>query len=206
LDVIVQIPSSTPFVALSFLYSQFHVAQSLDSEIGHFAITTHAGSIESKASLVRTNTSSMSTKAGSISGQYSLGRQLLLWTDAGSIFADVVVDTSLKSPKATLWTSTQTGSTHVNLLAPLEHRNQIKSTHRTHVGSVRIKYPQEWEGVVEASTSVGSLSMSGEGLRIVALRGALGNWYGKGVKGEDYDEKCQVNISTSVGSVVFKLE
>ena len=70
-----------------------------------------------------------------------------------------------------------------------------------------LKYPQEWEGVVEADTLAGSLRLSGEGLEIVDSRGGLGpNRYEKGVKGDDWESKSTVDVSTSAGSCSFDLE
>ena len=68
-------------------------------------------------------------------------------------------------------------------------------------------YPQEWEGVVEAETSAGSLRLSGEGLEIVESRGGFGpNRYEKAVKGDDWESKSTVDVSTSAGSCSFALE
>jgi len=60
---------------------------------------------------------------------------------------------------------------------------------------------------VEAKTSAGSLRLSGEGLEIVESRGEFGpNRYEKGVKGDDWENKCKVDIYSSAGSCSFTLE
>lgn len=70
-----------------------------------------------------------------------------------------------------------------------------------------IVYPGEWEGVVEAETSAGSLRLSGEGLEIVESRGGWGpNLYEKAIKGDDWERKSTVDVSTSAGSCLFALE
>ena len=153
-----------------------------------------------------TNSTSIRTSAGPILGKYSLGENLYLATKAGPIDVQVKVDTSIKSPKANFHTRTNAGSISVDLLPPLQHRNQIASTHRLQAGSVNIKYPTEWEGVVEGRTTAGSLRIQGEGLEIVESKGGFGSRYEKGVKGDDWKEKSSVDISTSAGSVSFELK
>ena len=74
------------------------------------------------------------------------------------------------------------------------------------MGSVHCLYPTEWEGKVEGSTSAGLVMMRGEGLEIVESRGKFGNWYRKAVKGDRWEEKGVVDISTAAGKVVFELE
>jgi hypothetical protein len=160
----------------------------------------------SEATSPTTNSASIKTSAGSIRGKYSLGESLYLASQAGAINVQVTVDTSVKSPKAIFQTQCNAGLTHVDLLSPLEHRNQIAASHRSQAGTVDIVYPKEWEGVVEGSTNAGSLRMSGEGLEIVESRGQFGMRYEKGVRGDNLEEKSTVGVSTSAGSVAFKLE
>ena len=204
-DVKVRIPSSTPFVNLSFIYSGIHISNSLDSNIGAIDVSTQAGSISSDTSRLTTNSTTIKTSAGSLKGKYTLGEFLSLTSQAGIIDIEVTMDTSIKSPEATFQTQTSAGSIHVNLLSPLKHRNQIISTHRCQAGSVNIIYPGEWEGVVEGSTAAGSLRMRGESLEIVEERGGFGNKYERAVKGDKWEEKSSVDVSSSAGSVVFEL-
>jgi hypothetical protein len=130
-----------------------------------------------------------------------------LSTQAGSINVDIEVDTKIDSPKASLRTTSSAGSVTVDLLAPLKHRNRISARHKTSTGSVRVSYPQEWEGVVVASTAAGSLKVEGEGLDIVESRGRVGvDRFEKGVKGDHPESKSDVECSSFAGSVSFLLK
>jgi hypothetical protein len=64
-------------------------------------------------------------------------------------------------------------------------------------------YPEEWEGVVEGKTMVGSISMGGTGLVIVENGGGFVERYVKAVKGDDVKMKGSVYISGSAGSISF---
>ena len=166
---------------------------------------THAGGIVSHVPTLHANTTSVRTSAGSIKGTYTLGEYLVLLSNAGTIDVEVVVDTSVQSPKAKFKTQSQAGSTSVDLLPPLKHRDQIESSHVSQAGSVTLNYPGEWEGTVEAQIAAGSLKLSGEGLRIVESRGQLVDRYEKAVRG-DFEKKGTVHIVNAAGSIVFSLE
>src|SRR5947207_9837979 len=206
LDVTVQIPSSTPFINLSFLYSTIYISGTLKAKIGNLNLSTEAGSIRSDTTSLSTNSTDIKTSAGSIRGHYILGENLYLKSQAGSIDIKVEVDTSIKSPKANVHTHSSAGSTLVYLLPHLKHRNQIAAVHHSQAGGMRLGYPFDWEGKVEGSTSAGSLTMRGKGLEIVESGGGFGNRYEKAVKGDHWEEKGTVDISTSAGSVMFELE
>ena len=202
----VQIPLSTQFVNLSFIYSGIHISETLRANIGTLDLSTEAGSIRSDTKVLNTNSTNMKTTAGSIRGHYTLGENLYLTSQAGSIDIEVEVDTTIKSPKANFHTHSSAGSIRVDLLPALKHRNQIAAVHHAQAGSVHLAYPYDWEGKVEGSTSAGSLKMKGKGLEIVESRGSFGNRYEKAVKGDHWEEKSTVDISSSAGSVVFQLE
>jgi hypothetical protein len=177
----------------------------LHANIGTLDLSTEAGSIRSDTTALNTNSTNIKTSAGSIIGHYKLGESLHLASQAGSIHIEVEVDTTIKSPKANLQTHSSAGSIRVDLLPTLKHRNQIAAVHHSQAGSVHLAYPYDWEGKVEGSTSSGSLRMRGNGLEIVESRGSFGNKYEKAVKGDHWEEKGTVDISTSAGSVVFEL-
>lgn len=80
----------------------------------------------------------------------------------------------------------------------------MASIHESENGRVHVSYPPEWEGVVEASTSSDSLMLMGKGLEIVECR-ENGTRYEKAVKGDDWENKATVDISTSEGSILFEL-
>jgi DUF4097 and DUF4098 domain-containing protein YvlB len=180
---------------------------SFTSDNTNMSISTRAGSIRSDAKHWKSEHTDINSGAGSINGHYILGNSMDLNTQAGSINVDIEVDTKIHSPKADLSTTSSAGSIRVDLLAPLEHRNRISAKHKTSMGSVRVSYPAEWEGVVVASTTTGSLKVEGEGLEIVESRGRGGiGRFEKGVKGEHPEKKSDVECSSLAGSVRFALE
>ena len=134
-----------------------------------------------------------------------LGKSLELTSKAGFIDVDIEVNTDIKSPEAQLITQSTTGSVTLNLFAPFKHRNRISASHRTVTGFVNVKYPEEWEGIVEASTETGSLILKGDGLKIVESGGRWVDRFEKATKGSDPNDKGAVECSTSTGSVAFVL-
>jgi hypothetical protein len=206
LDVVIQIPSSTPFVNVSFVYSTIDIDGSLNSQIDVLNIYTSAGGISSKSQSLLANTASITTSAGAITGHYSIGEDLLLKTDAGTIDIDVDVNTSIKSPKANFETLTTAGLTKVALAKPLKHRNQISSKHTSQAGAVEVTYPLDWEGLIEASTMVGGLTLSGDGIVILESKGSFLSQYQKAKKGDDYEKKSYVNLQTGAGSLSFTVQ
>jgi len=204
-DVRLEVPSSAPFLDLNFLAHSFSIDQSFRSNDMSLNISTNVGSIHSSTTQWKSDHTVIETSAGSIKGHYILGKSLELTSKVGSINVDIEVDTDTKSPEAHLITQSTTGSVTVNLFAPLKHRNGISARHETVTGSVNVKYPEEWEGIVQASTATGSVTLKGDGLDIVESRGRWVDRFEKAIKGSDPDEKSVVECSTSTGSVAFIL-
>ena len=206
INVMVVIPSSMPSLNLSFVYSDIHIASGISANIESLHISTQAGSINSESPMIYTNHTAVHTLAGSIKGSFILGDSLSLVTSAGSIDVEISPDLKVKSPKATLETTTNAGSLKISLLAPLIHRNQLSATHLCTLGTTNLRYPIDWEGVVHGQTSAGLISMTGEGLEIVDSGGHLGERTMKAVKGKDPEEKSHVEILNTVGSIRFQLQ
>jgi len=204
ITVTIQVPSAAiPFIHLSFPYSSIDVIESLKGRIDSFDISSAAGSITSSTSSIQTTNTSIHCTAGIITGTFILGENLLISATAGSIDVEVLVDTTIETTKATFETRADAGSTFVTLHSPLEHRNRITSRHSSKAGNVNLVYPEEWEGVVEGKTMVGSISMGGTGLVIVENGGGFVERYVKAVKGDDVKKKGSVYISDSAGSISF---
>ena len=80
----------------------------------------------------------------------------------------------------------------------------LRSTHGSQHGSIRLQYPTVWEGTLHAKTLTSSISVGGEGLRIIEeKKGFASNELlaRKGVDGDD--EGCFVNMSALSGSLHF---
>ena len=201
----VLMPASMPSLNLSFVYSDIHISSGASSNIDNLQISAQAGSIVSESPDLYTKYAAIKTLAGSIKGPFILGDNLSLITSAGSIDVQISPDYKIKSTKANLETTAAAGTLHVALLAPLAHRDQITAKHTCTVGTSKIVYPQDWEGVVQAQTYAGIISMEGEGLEIVDSGGHLGEKTMKGVKGEKPENKSQVEILNTMGSIRFEL-
>jgi hypothetical protein len=205
-SVMVLIPSSIPSLNLTFVYSDIHISSGVTANMDRLHISTQAGSVNSEARFLSSHSTTINTLAGSIKGPYSLGDNLTLTTSAGAIDVEVSPDLKVASPKATLETTTQAGSLQLSLLAPLVHRYQISATHTCTLGTTNLRYPVDWEGVVHGQTSAGLIWMSGEGLEIVDSGGHWGERTMKAVKGTDPEEKGNVEILNTMGSINFALQ
>jgi hypothetical protein len=80
----------------------------------------------------------------------------------------------------------------------------LRSTHGSQSGSIRVQYPTGWEGTLHAKTLTSSISAGGDGLRIIKeKKGYASNELlaRKGVDGDD--EGCFVDMSAIAGSLHF---
>jgi DUF4097 and DUF4098 domain-containing protein YvlB len=141
-DVKLEVPSSTPFLDLTFISHSFRLTNSFKSDNANVSISTRGGSVHSDAKHWKSEYTEINSGAGSIKGHYILGKSIDLNTQAGSIDVDIEVDTKINSSKASLRTSSAR-SVIVDLLAPIKHRNRISARHKTSTGSVRVSYPKE---------------------------------------------------------------
>jgi len=130
--------------------------------------------------------------------------KLSISTIAGSIDISVIPDLKYPYRNGSLRTEAIAGSTTLFLLSPLRHRDHIDATHTAKAGSINLFYPLEWEGVVDARATAGSIMMKGEGLRIIDDRGTMPRFV-RGVKGEEWPGKGDVKIFGEAGSLSFTL-
>jgi hypothetical protein len=204
LDVTLQIPSTIPFLNLSFLYSEVHFTKALSSNISEITISTRAGSISSDTASLIAKQITVETSAGSITGHYTLGESLYLRTAAGFIDIDVDVDDNVKFRNGTLATHTDAGSIQVQL-SPLKHRDRIRGIHSSNAGAIRLEYPGDWEGIVEGETRAGAVMMRGEGIRIVESRGQFAERYVRAEKGDQVETKSYVTVFDKAGAIDFSV-
>lgn len=149
-----------------------------------FTASTASGSIDIKFPLdghipEREYRSRVESNSGSIEGSYLLGLMSSFRTTAGSITA-TVLPYAADLFASTLRTETRVGRTQLELLSPYKDpRNVINRLHSSHSsisGSLDLKYPVDWEGVVDAETTHGSLRIKGKDLEVVKRHdGVLGS-------------------------------
>lgn len=110
------------------------------------------------------------TKSGSVKGNYIHGLNTDILTVSGSIDVNVLPYTA-HSTGSWLRTESTGGRIGVNLLPPYENSQSVmghlRSVHKTKSGSVHIKYPQQWEGKIEAVTMTGSVNLHGKDVEIL---------------------------------------
>ncbi|OCK78550.1 hypothetical protein K432DRAFT_427207 [Lepidopterella palustris CBS 459.81] len=107
---------------------------------------------------------------GSVTGNFIHGSATELKTQSGSITADILPYDADAGP-STLRTFTRSGMTAVEVLAPYTNRGtpmkRLTSEHRGNSGSIKLTYPQEWEGTIEGGTMSGSLVLRGRDVEII---------------------------------------
>ena len=201
--VTIELPATLiPFVNLTFPVANIDLYESLASTIKSLDITAQVGTVVSYSSSVLIDRSSIHVTNGGIRGRFNLLESLDLSTFAGSLAVSVTTETlNFTSPKGVLDTYAGDGPMKVALLAPLKHRTQITSHHAPRAAGMVIMYPREWEGIVEATTESGLVTMKGEGLEFVESR----PMYKKAFKGDNFEKKGTVDISNSAGPITFIL-
>ncbi|KAJ9637157.1 hypothetical protein H2199_007443 [Coniosporium tulheliwenetii] len=106
---------------------------------------------------------------GSISGTFIHGRHTSLSATTGSISAKILPCGAGNASE--LRTEALTGATTVTLLAPYKDAGTVmgglESSHKSKSGSMKLVYPQEWEGTVEGRTASGSVGLHGRDLEVV---------------------------------------
>ncbi len=113
--------------------------------------------------------------SGSIRGRYLLGHDTDLNAESGSITATLVPVAPLDE-KSRFTTRTESGSTNIYVLSPLHRHNgddkgRMQWTgahHYSKSGSMKLRYPPEWEGRIGGRTSSGSVNVHGQGLEIIS--------------------------------------
>lgn len=141
------------------------------------------------------------SRSGSVRGNYIHGINTDITTSSGSIDVNVL-PYSTNSTGSWLRTESAVGGIHVNVLPSYEDPHHVmgylRSIHKTKSGSLHVKYPQQWEGKIEAVTMSGSVKLRGKdvevlkrwsgpvGAHVVARKGKAGS---------------AIDLSTSSGSV-----
>ena len=131
----------------------------------------------------------ISSGSGGLHATLIHGSRTTMTSSAGSVTAAL----SPQGPpeeESYLYTKTQSGSTDIAVLPSISHpgkpMRQFYGDYRYLSGSLKIRYPEEWEGKVDGQTVTGSISVEWPGLRIVRRSvptGRIPRSVIKGVKG-----------------------
>ena len=181
-----------------------------EAQTAELVIDTSAGSVEvayppGGADIPARNYDTLITsKSGSIRGNLIHGKSTKVESNAGRLDL-TVLPYAADAYESTLDTFTRSGSLQVTVLSPHTDAGtamkRFSGSHHTNAGSVRLNYPQEWEGSIQGETVVGSLKLRGEDVEIVekGRKGFTGGWV-KAVKG-DSEQGGQLKFSTKAGSL-----
>ncbi|KAI1381408.1 hypothetical protein F4677DRAFT_402922 [Hypoxylon crocopeplum] len=129
--------------------------------------------------------------SGGIHGALAFGAGVQLKSTSSNIALDLlpVMDAGRLSPQspAQLETATTSGTTAVRVLEPLwfgsttgssmgsKPLNCLMAAHRSTSGDIGLRYPQAWEGYLQAETTSGRLGVRGRDVKIIK---SGGGWVG----------------------------
>lgn len=147
--------------------------------------------------------SHIETSSGSIDGSYYLGSETIFHTNSASIKVDLlpIYDSADLSK---LHVSTSSGEQAITILPPYQSPGSFKypSEHKfqSTSGSLKLKYPQEWEGYIEGETLSGSVDIKGRDVKKLG-DDKMGSWYRHFMARKGEVGKGRVGIKTTSGSV-----
>jgi hypothetical protein len=174
------------------------------------SVHSHAGSVNAQYPPngikipTREYRTDIGSHAGGISGRYIHGVKTSVKSTLGSIKAEIIPLAADNYPSE-LTTESTSGSLHIKVLSPyLSDQNALRRLDANHIsqhGSIHVAYPSQWEGTVEAVSSMGSVRVHGEGLKVVKEgRNGIGKFI-EAKKGNGLTALCK----TSMGSVHFEI-
>jgi len=142
---------------------------------GYLPFGTHYPSHEKKPSIPeREYRTHVESKSGRLQGRFMLGSNASFKSLSGSINLEML-NAHNKIPKNTdnhaiFSTETYSGSTQVDVITDgtknKDPIHNLSSTHSGKSGSMKLVYPSEWEGIINAKSLSGSLKVAGEGVVI----------------------------------------
>jgi len=150
---------------------------------------------------------SVTSGSGIISGDFIHGHQTFLDAGSGSI-SGRVLPYATERYSSTFHTSTQSGRTELEVLAPLDVYSRrtlrMTSVHDSASGSVYVRYPRAWEGDITGEARSGSVSLSGEDILELEHRKHGGGEYIRARKGLTGNSTLTVDSRSGSVSVLFR--
>jgi hypothetical protein len=139
------------------------------------------------------------TDHGSIKGCYIHSTNTSLSTKVGSITAKILPFIIDSSAPSSLATNTDAGMQEIEVLSPYNKKpiTNLSSKHLTALASLKITYPDEWEGFIDGQTKLGSLGLEGSRLKVIE-EGSIG-FVGHYVKAERGDGNSTMLVRSAVG-------
>lgn len=140
------------------------------------------------------------TDSGTISGCFIISTSVHLSSKSGSINANLIPIASDLEQSVSILTQTTSGSQQIHLTNPVYLYNSQRDGSRSSAtrapaahfshggGSMQIRYPSDWIGIVRAPPGSGSTSLVGQGMNVVqredgSVEGCIsgngrGDWWG----------------------------
>lgn len=168
-------------------------ASSTSPKPARLRITTSSGSIQAYVPFLssslpnRTYETDISSTSGSIDATLFHGKRTSLHTSSGHISASLS-PYGTNSSRSDLDVHTTAGSIDVAIDSSLSNPSvplrRFYASYRAGSASLRLRYPAQWEGVIEGETATGSMRINWGGLKIVRDDKSFVGRSIKGVKGE----------------------
>ncbi|KAI0485388.1 hypothetical protein F4859DRAFT_379835 [Xylaria cf. heliscus] len=165
--------------------------------------------------------------SGSVYGAFAFGGGITVHTTASDISLDLLpvinVDKLTPENTAQLETVTTSGAIAVRVLDPVlfdtssrymatENNNDaltnmaprvldcLEASHKSTSGSIGLRYPQSWEGLLYAQTTSGRLVVRGKDLKIIKY---TGNWPGSKMEARkgDVGKKSVIEVHALLGGM-----
>jgi hypothetical protein len=147
----------------------------------------------------------VTSRGGSINGNYIHGKITNIEAKSGSIDVDIL-PYSADDYESTIVMKSQSGSQKVNLLSPYFDPGtpiaRLKSTHVVKSGKLQLNYPEEWEGRLYGQTSSGSLNLRGNELVDIEKGSTGGSKWVAAKKGDGDSSLKFISQSGSVDATI----
>ena len=168
-------------------------ASSSSPKPARLRLITSSGSIQAYTPFLsanvpnRTYETDVSSNSGSIDATLVHGKRTSMYTTSGRITASLSPYGPTTS-RSDLDVHTTSGSIDVSIQSslsdPTAPMRKFYASYRTGSASLRLRYPEQWEGIVEGQTSTGSMRINWHDLKIVRDEKTSVGRSIKGVKGE----------------------
>ncbi|PPJ59616.1 hypothetical protein CBER1_01205 [Cercospora berteroae] len=181
-----------------------------------FLVHTSSGSVKVNTPTsgdipIRNYRTRIETSSGSITGDFILGMLNSFHTQSGTVRATLlpIYDSTEVS---FLHTDTKSASQTLTILPPYAFPGnsiaQLRSDHKffSTSGTLRLQYPDEWEGDIYGDTTSGSVSIRGKDVEFSSELDGAGSWpWGRHIQARKGNGKGRLKFTTVSGSVDLRM-
>lgn len=110
----------------------------------------------------------LESRDGQVHGTIIHGSKTAVKTQSGQINLDILPYGDKQSDMSI---SSASGRQNINVRShSRQNIGHMRSTHTSQSGAMQLRYPPEWKGMIEGSTSSGSIDVSGSGVEMIEKR------------------------------------